>query len=55
MSSLDLHHLAQNIKRWGTELGFQQTGICDTDLSLEEPRLQAWLDKQYHGEMAWMA
>lgn len=30
-------------------------GICDTDLSAEEPRLQAWLDKQYHGEMAWMA
>ena len=30
-------------------------GICDTDLSAEEPRLQAWLDKQYHGEMEWMA
>jgi len=30
-------------------------GICDTDLSAEEPRLQAWLDKQYHGEMQWMA
>lgn len=30
-------------------------GICDTDLTLEEPRLQAWLDKQYHGEMDWMA
>lgn len=34
---------------------FQQVGICDTDLSLEEPKLQAWLDKQYHGEMEWMA
>lgn len=54
MSSLDLDLLAQNIKLWGSDLGFQQTGICDTDLSLEEPRLQAWLDKQYHGEMAWM-
>lgn len=30
-------------------------GICDTDLTLEEPRLQAWLDNQYHGEMDWMA
>lgn len=37
------------------DLGFQQVGIADTDLSAEEPRLQAWLDKQYHGEMAWMA
>ncbi|OON41784.1 tRNA epoxyqueuosine(34) reductase QueG [Izhakiella australiensis] len=52
---LDLAQLAQQIKRWGLELGFQQVGICDTDLTPEEPRLQAWLDKQYHGEMAWMA
>ncbi|OAH24348.1 tRNA epoxyqueuosine(34) reductase QueG [Serratia marcescens] len=52
---LDLHQLAQHIKQWGQSLGFQQVGICDTDLSLEEPKLQAWLDKQYHGEMAWMA
>jgi len=52
---LDLNQLAQNIKQWGTELGFQQVGITDTDLSASEPKLQAWLDKQYHGEMAWMA
>lgn len=52
---LDLHQLARDIKQWGQELGFQQVGICDTDLSLEEPRLQDWLDKQYHGEMEWMA
>jgi len=52
---LDLQQLAQDIKQWGLSLGFQQVGICDTDLSVEEPRLQAWLDKQYHGEMEWMA
>ena len=52
---LDLNHLAQQIKQWGTELGFQQVGITDTDLSASEPKLQAWLDKQYHGEMEWMA
>ncbi|MDF7660051.1 tRNA epoxyqueuosine(34) reductase QueG [Erwiniaceae bacterium L1_54_6] len=52
---LDLHQLAQQIKHWGREFGFQQVGICDTDLSAEEPRLQAWLEKQYHGEMEWMA
>lgn len=51
----DLNQLAQHIKQWGHELGFQQVGICDTDLSHEEPRLLAWLDKQYHGEMEWMA
>ncbi|ALV90864.1 MULTISPECIES: tRNA epoxyqueuosine(34) reductase QueG [Pantoea] len=52
---LDLHQLAQQIKLWGRELGFQQVGICDTDLSAEEPKLQEWLEKQYHGEMDWMA
>lgn len=52
---LDLYQLAQQIKQWGKDLGFQQVGITDTDLSAEEPRLQAWLDKQYHGEMEWMA
>ncbi|ECG1333951.1 tRNA epoxyqueuosine(34) reductase QueG [Salmonella enterica subsp. indica] len=52
---LDLNQLAQNIKQWGLELGFQQVGITDTDLRASEPALQAWLDKQYHGEMAWMA
>ncbi|UJL36749.1 tRNA epoxyqueuosine(34) reductase QueG [Pantoea agglomerans] len=52
---LDLHQFAQQIKQWGLDLGFQQVGITDTDLSAEEPRLQTWLDKQYHGEMEWMA
>ncbi|NWA60120.1 tRNA epoxyqueuosine(34) reductase QueG [Pantoea sp. B9002] len=52
---LDLQQLAEKIKQWGRDLGFQQVGICDTDLSAEEPKLQAWLDKQYHGEMDWMA
>ncbi|MEQ9848205.1 tRNA epoxyqueuosine(34) reductase QueG [Pectobacterium brasiliense] len=51
----DLNELAQHIKQWGQALGFQQVGICDTDLSAEEPRLKDWLDKQYHGEMDWMA
>lgn len=56
MSQLsDLTTLAQHIKQWGIELGFQQVGISDTDISICEPALQAWLDKQYHGEMAWMA
>ncbi|SQI43529.1 Epoxyqueuosine reductase [Leminorella richardii] len=52
---LDLNQLAQHIKLWGQELGFQQVGITDTDLSVEEPKLLAWLDKQYHGDMSWMA
>src|SRR5690606_27974411 len=52
---LDLNQLAQTIKQWGAEQGLQKGGITDTDLSASEPKLQAWLDNQYHGEMEWMA
>ncbi|MCL1088104.1 tRNA epoxyqueuosine(34) reductase QueG [Shewanella profunda] len=50
-----LSRLAQQIKSWGKALGFAQVGICDTDLTRQEIELQAWLDKGYHGEMAYMA
>src|SRR5688572_31786888 len=47
--------LAQRIKAWGTELGFQAVGIADADLSAAEPRLLEWLAKGWHGEMEYMA
>lgn len=50
-----LSRLAQQIKGWGKALGFARVGICDTDLTSEEVKLQTWLDKGYHGEMAYMA
>lgn len=50
-----LRKLAEQIKVWGQELGFAQIGICDTDLTAEEPKLQQWLDNDYHGEMGYMA
>ncbi|MFL9594248.1 tRNA epoxyqueuosine(34) reductase QueG, partial [Aeromonas schubertii] len=53
-SESDLHALAHHIKLWARELGFDQAGITDTDLSIEEPRLQAWLDAGYHGSMEYM-
>ncbi|MGN4982105.1 tRNA epoxyqueuosine(34) reductase QueG [Aeromonas dhakensis] len=55
MTTVELHQLAQDIKLWASELGFDQAGITDTDLTLEEPRLQAWLDAGYHGSMDYMA
>ncbi|MCP8900908.1 tRNA epoxyqueuosine(34) reductase QueG [Gilvimarinus xylanilyticus] len=54
MSDFDYHQLARDIKRWGRELGFQQIGITDADLSAHEPGLQEWLAKGYQGEMQWM-
>jgi epoxyqueuosine reductase len=51
----DLAQLAERIKTWGRELGFQQVGITDVDLAEDEARLQRWLDAGHHGEMGFMA
>ncbi len=51
----DLALLAQSIKDWGRELGFQQVGIAGLDLSEHEAHLQRWLDAGYQGEMDYMA
>ncbi len=47
--------LAEKIKQWGKDLGFDQLGISDIDLSTHETYLQTWLDNQYHGSMDYMA
>lgn len=54
LTSSQLSQLVISIKQWGKELGFAQIGICDTDLTIEEPKLQQWLNKGYHGEMGYM-
>ncbi|MCB1878041.1 MAG: tRNA epoxyqueuosine(34) reductase QueG [Chromatiales bacterium] len=43
------------LRRWAKELGFQQLGICDTDLSVAEGHLLRWLALQRHGQMHYMA
>ena len=53
--ALDLATLAQSIKDWGRELGFQQVGIADVDVGEHEAHLQRWLDAGYQGEMDYMA
>ena len=50
-----LDGLACEIRRWGEDLGFQQVGITDVDLSRHEPHLRNWLAANYHGEMHYMA
>ncbi len=53
--SSDLAQLSDKIRRWSQELGFQQTGIADTNLHEAEQRLQHWLARGYHGDMTFMA
>ncbi|OYD22935.1 tRNA epoxyqueuosine(34) reductase QueG [Oceanimonas baumannii] len=55
MTTPDFDALAHDIKLWAAELGFDQAGITDTDLSDQEPLLAEWLAKGYHGEMEYMA
>ena len=54
MNTQTLQDLATQIKHWGQELGFQQVGITDVDLSDAEQHLENWLAKGYQGEMAYM-
>lgn len=53
-SNINFNQLALDIKQWGMDLGFQQVGITDTDLSDAEPQFLEWLKKGFHGDMAWM-
>ena len=47
--------LVRNIKKWGQELGFAQTGITRADVSAATPSLMRWLESGHHGEMDYMA
>jgi epoxyqueuosine reductase len=46
--------LAQAIKQWGEELGFQKVGIAGIALPEDEERLRAWLALGRHGTMEYM-
>lgn len=51
----NLNILVEQIRHWGSELGFDHTAISDIDLSRTETQLQAWLSDNFHGEMQYMA
>ncbi|GBL56842.1 iron-sulfur cluster binding protein [Pseudomonas citronellolis] len=53
-STSDYSAIAERIKAWGRELGFQQVGIGGLDLASHGEHLQRWLAAGYHGEMDYM-
>ena len=55
LSPDQLQALAQQIHLWASELGFQQCGIVDPNLEQAYEDLQSWLEKNYHGEMSYLA
>ncbi len=54
-NTIDAGEFLSKIQRWALELGFNQLGVTDTDLSLHEPEFAEWIDNNYHGEMGYMA
>lgn len=55
LSENALQTLADQIKIWGKEMGFQALGITDVELGKHEQHLQDWLDKGLHGDLSYMA
>lgn len=49
-----MQRLADEIRAWANELGFQQAGISRRPLNEAEDRLNDWLAAGMHGEMEWM-
>jgi epoxyqueuosine reductase len=50
----ELAELRRDIESWGEELGFQQIGVSDIELSSAEARLASWLQDNFHGSMHYM-
>ncbi len=51
---MDVHELRQDIDRWAHDLGFDQVGVTDTDLSNVSQDYREWLRQGFHGEMSYM-
>jgi epoxyqueuosine reductase len=48
-------HFSKMIKAWAHQLGFMFCGVAKAEfLEAEAPRLEAWLEKCFHGEMRYM-
>ena len=46
--------LLQKITQWSEELGFQQLGVSDINLSEHDKHLNDWIAAGFHGEMDYM-
>jgi len=53
-SNIDYTRLLQQITKWSEDLGFQQLGVSDIDLTKHEAHLNDWLQAGFHGEMDYM-
>ena len=54
MKKSDGAEMKEAIRRQAISIGFDLVGFAAAKLPSETPRLAEWLDRRYHGEMAWM-
>ena len=55
LSATELQQLSNQIRQWADELGFQGVGITHAAIAPQGvDRLKEWLNRGYHGEMAYM-
>ena len=52
---MHINELASHLNSWAIDLGFQQIGVADTDLSDYAPDFRAWLEQRFQGDMGYMA
>ncbi len=52
--NIDYSQLLQKIEAWSEELGFQQLGVSDINLSEHDKHLNDWIAAGFHGEMDYM-
>jgi len=46
--------IAENIKSWGNDFGFDGIGISDINLKKSKPAYKQWIESGYHGEMGYL-
>ena len=52
--NLNNKNLAENIKQWGLDLGFDAVGISNIDFDSQKDLYQDWLSQGYQGEMQYL-
>ena len=52
--NLNNKNLAENIKQWGLDLGFDAVGISNIDFDSQKDLYQDWLSQGYQGEMKYL-
>ena len=53
-TALSQNKLLKSLRLWAKEVGFQDLGVSDIFLEKTEKQLSQWLEKGFHGEMAYM-